>query len=385
LKVAGLYFPQELLSPALETLRSEVRDFVTREREAGNFSPICDSWNAGFSPDFSRELGRRGWLGMTWPKKYGGHERSAIERFVVVEELLAAGAPVAAHWIADRQTGPMLLKYGTEQQRQRFLPPIAAGECYFAIGMSEPDSGSDLASVQTRAIRSGAGWRVSGRKIWTSHAHRAHYFILLCRTSPRGEERHAGLSQLIVDLSTPGVMIRPVVSMSGEHHFNEVILDEVDVADEMVVGGVGDGWRQVTSELAFERSGPERFLSTFQLLVQLIESVNRDISEQQSRVIGSILARLSFVRKLSMAVALAIEEGREPITESALVKDVGTRLEQDMIEATRSALIRSPSSESAEALDSTLCQAILASPGFTLRGGTTEILRMIISKGLHGW
>src|SRR5699024_2522483 len=137
---------------------------------------------------------------------------------------------VAAQWITDRQVAPSLLKFGTEAQKRHYLPLIARGECVFAIGMSEPESGSDLASVRTRGERVDGGWRITGSKVWTSGAHVADAFFVLARTAALDpEQRHAGLSQFIVDLGAPGVTIRPITSMSGDHHFNEVFLDEVFV------------------------------------------------------------------------------------------------------------------------------------------------------------
>src|SRR5215203_3451751 len=194
-------------SEAAEQVRAEVREFLAAELAAGSFSRHVDTWLSGVDPSFSRKLGERGWLGMTWPRRYGGHERSAMERYAVTEELLAAGAPVAAHWIADRQSGNAILRYGTEAQKAAMLPRIAAGECYFVIGMSEPDSGSDLASIRTRAVRNGSGdWVVNGAKVWTSNAHLSHYGIFLVRTAPADpSSRHAGMSQLLVDLSLPGI------------------------------------------------------------------------------------------------------------------------------------------------------------------------------------
>lgn len=259
---------------AADALRAEVREFLAGQRAEGKIGRDVDCWLTGWDEDFSRALAARGWLGMTVPVEYGGHGRSHLERFVVTEELLAAGAPVAAHWIADRQIVPSLLKYGTENQKQQYLPAIASGACYFGIGMSEPDSGSDLASVRTKATRVDGGWSITGTKVWTSGAHRAHAFFCLARTTAVDPaHRHDGLSQFIVDLHSPGVDIRPIVSMNGEHHFNEVILDDVFVADDMVFGTIGDGWQQVTSELSFERSGPERFLSTFTLLAETAEQM----------------------------------------------------------------------------------------------------------------
>lgn len=179
----------------------------------------------GYSIEFSRKLGEKGWIGMTLPKEYGGQERTSIERYVLIEELLAYGAPVAAHWFADRQTGPLLLKYGTESQKNRFLPKISKGECFFSIGLSEPNAGSDLASLKTRATKVEGGWLLNGSKIWSSGAHLSHYMLTLCRTEEQKENnKHAGLSQLIVDLSAEGVSIRPIKYLSGENHFNEVFL-----------------------------------------------------------------------------------------------------------------------------------------------------------------
>ncbi|MCA9730439.1 MAG: acyl-CoA dehydrogenase family protein, partial [Candidatus Eisenbacteria bacterium] len=171
------------------------------------------SWS-GFDADFSRKMGQHGWIGMTWPKQYGGHARTSLERYVVLEEMLAAGAPVAAHWIADRQSGPLLLRFGTEEQRQAVLPKIAAGELFCCIGMSEPDSGSDLAAVRTRAEPVDGGFRINGTKLWTTFAHRAHYMLLFCRTSGSPSDRHGGTSQLLVDLKTPGITIRPIADLT---------------------------------------------------------------------------------------------------------------------------------------------------------------------------
>jgi alkylation response protein AidB-like acyl-CoA dehydrogenase len=263
--------PPTDLPPRVAELRARVRAFLAEERAAGSWTPRADVWLSGWDERFSAELGSRGWLGMTIPTEYGGHGGSPLDRYAVTEELLAAGAPVAAHWIADRQIAPTLLRFGTEAQRRRYLPGIAAGTVYFAIGMSEPDAGSDLAAVRTRADRVAGGWELTGTKVWTSGAHHAHAFFALARSAPRDAgNRHAGLSQFIVELDSPGVQIRPIPLLTGAHHFNEVVFDRVFVPDELVLGEIGAGWRQVTSELAFERSGPERFLSTFPLFVAML-------------------------------------------------------------------------------------------------------------------
>lgn len=377
-----LRLPDVELPAEAERLRDEVRTFLDAERRRGAFEPRTDAWLAGFDPAFSARLGERGWLGMTWPRRYGGHERPALHRFVVVEELLAAGAPVAAHWVSDRQSGPALLRYGTESQREKFLPPMAAGRCFFAIGMSEPDSGSDLASIRTTARREGDVWVLNGTKVWTSQAHRCHYMIALCRTSPSQKtNRHAGMSQFIVDLTAPGVTITPILLLDGEHHFNQVVLDDVRVDDDMVLGMVGAGWRQVTSELAYERSGPERFLSTLPLLRELVRSADPD-DDHQAIAVGELVAHLWTLRRLSLQIAGALDRGEAPDIAAALVKDAGTRLENDIIDVVRALAQVEPSRNSPHPAERELARAVLHAPGFTLRGGTNEVLRGIVARGL---
>ncbi|MEU9819747.1 acyl-CoA dehydrogenase family protein [Pseudonocardia alni] len=373
------------LPAGLADLRAEVRSFLDDERSAARWTPRADVWLSGWDESFSRRLGERGWLGMTIPTEYGGHGRTALERYVVTEELLAAGAPVAAHWISDRQIGPSLLRHGTEEQRRAFLPGIARGEVYFGIGMSEPDSGSDLASVRTRATRVDGGWRLSGTKVWTSGAHHAHAFFALVRTEPRDDaHRHAGLSQFLVELDSPGVEIRPIPLLTGAHHFNEVRFDDVFIPDARVFGELGNGWAQVTGELAFERSGPERFLSTYPLLASLVGELagaGRADAGTRRRV-GSLVSRLWTLRAMSLAVAGALESGRAPELAAALVKDLGTRYENEIVDAARLLVDIPPDPGAESGFARLLADAVLHAPGFTLRGGTNEVLRGIVARGM---
>jgi acyl-CoA dehydrogenase len=370
--------------PAVEALRADVRAFLSDAWARGLFEPRCDSWLTGFSRDFSRELGARGWIGLNWPAAYGGRDRPEIERYVVTEELLAAGAPVAAHWIAQRQTGPLLMRFGTEAQKQRFLPAIARGECSFAICMSEPNSGSDLASVRTRAAKVDGGWRVNGRKVWTSHANESDFGILFCRTADATADRHAGLSQLLLDLRAPGVEIRPIRLLNGEEHFSEVTLDDVFIPDDLLVGEIGNGWTQVTSELALERSGPERFMSVMPLLLAFIDATTLDVGarsfsdERRVEVTGWASAQLYSLRALSLGVVDQIAAGQDAAVDAALTKDLGTRFEQECVERIRASFETQPDGP----LGAMLAQAVAASPNFTLRGGTNEILRGIVAESL---
>lgn len=381
-------------TPQVAALRLEVRGFLERKIRAGAFNPGVDTWLTRWDEAFSRELAERGWVGMTIPTRYGGHGRTFMERFVVTEELLAAGAPVAAHWIADRQIAPSLLKFGTERQKNRFLPAIARGECFFGIGMSEPDSGSDLASVRTKAVRVDGGWTLTGTKVWTSGAHRAHAFFALARSAPQDTaDRHAGLSQYIVDLRSPGVRIRPITSMNGDQHFNEVFLDDVFVPDDMVLGRIGEGWKQVTSELGYERSGPERCLSTFPLLAETIETMgHRNLPHHPDA--GRYLARTVGLHHMSTAVVGALERGEPADTAAAMVKVLGTTTEGDIVDlADRLSGDGGSGSGSGSGggdggvketarLTELVSAGILQRPGFTLRGGTNEILRGVIARGL---
>ncbi len=319
---------------------------------------------------------------MTWPKRYGGHERTALERHVVTEELLAAGAPVRAHWVADRQSGPLLLRFGTEYQRETFLPEMARGKLYFCIGMSEADSGSDLASIRTKAEKVDGGWLVNGAKIWTSNAHRVHMMILFARTGPRGESRREGVSQFLVDLKTPGITIRPILNLAGEHDFNEVVFSDVFVPDAMVIGTIGNGWQQVTSELAYERSGPDRWLSSFHVLKAYRKEVGRQQGDSPS--IGRLVSKLWTLHQMSMSIASMMEKGITPSVEAALVKDRGTQFEREIPEILRMLTTDSTRADAdvPSIFNDSLEYSLLHAPSYTIRGGTKEILRGIIAKSL---
>ena len=380
--VSFLNFESVSLPDGALELRRLVRTFLEEARAKGTYTPQCDSWLSGFSPEFSQELGRREWVGMTWPSRYGGHERSSLERYVVIEELLAAGAPVAAHWIADRQMGPMILKFGTEAQRQRFLPDIALGNSYWAIGMSEANAGSDLAAVSTRLVPDGSAWRLEGHKLWSSGAHHCHYMMVLCRVGQAMENRRLGLCNVIVDLRDPGVTIRPIRLLTGEHHFNEVTFDGVKISADRMLGNPDDGWRQVTSELAYERSGPERFLSTFPLLTALTEWTKVTGNQELATEIAELFSEAWGLRRMSLSVAKMLDQGRDPTLEAALIKDMGTRLER-RITAVAERYVPDEPSLDGTMLSRLTAQAIMHGPGFTIRGGTSEILRTIVAKGLE--
>lgn len=367
-------------------LRLEVRAFLREEIEAGRFEPWVDTWLTRWDNDFTKRLAERGWVGMTIPTEYGGHGRTFLERFAVTEELLAVGAPVAAQWIADRQIAPSLLRFGTEEQKQAFLPKITTGELCFGIGMSEPESGSDLASVQSKAHKVDGGWRLTGRKTWTSGGHVADGFFALARTSPLDtSNRHAGLSQFIVDLRAEGVSIDPIIAMNGSHHFNEVTLDNVFIPDDRVLGTEGDGWHQVTSELAFERSGPERFLSTYVPLEEAIAHHRAEARAAGAELtstgrLGRHIARITALHHMSLSVASSLQAGDNADTAAALVKVLGTTEEGDIAEAVDR--LAGDCAASNPRLQDLVDGALAQRPGFTLRGGTNEVLRGVVARSL---
>lgn len=375
-------FAEARIPPAAEELRAEVKSFLAER--LGDRPPHvrAKSW-AGFDAEFSRALAERGWLGLTLPARYGGGGADAFSRFVLVEELLAVGAPVAAHWIGDRQSAPLLLHYGTEEQRQFYLPRICRGEIFFCIGMSEPNAGSDLASVRTRAVPDGDGWLLNGSKIWTTFAHKSHYMIALVRTSGSPDDRQKGLSQFIIDLSLPGVSVRPIVDLCGDAHFSEVFFEDVRLSADAMVGGEGQGWGQVNAELAFERSGPERIYSSMILLDLWAEHVRKRGGDGPDLArLGRLVARLAVLREMSIAMTERLVRGESPLLEAALFKDLGTEFEQSIPAEIGDALAADPDGEVDPELMRTLAYLSQINPAFSLRGGTREILRGMVARGL---
>ena len=349
-------------------LRREAAEFLEAEAAAGSFEPRCDAWITGFDRGFTKKLAARGWIGLTWPRQYGGGGRSYVDRLALTELFLAAGAPLAAHWFADRQMGPSILAHGTEEQKARYLPEILAGDATYCIGMSEPQAGSDLAGVRTRAVRSEAGWIITGHKVWTSLAHHSDYIYLLARTDPASQQ-HQGLSEFIVPLSSEGVTVTPIHDMSGAHHFNEVFLEEVAVPGDALIGTEGRGWQQVTGQLGYERAGLERFMSVWPLLRAMRAETGED--ERRLEELGELEA--------SAAVA---DTGRPPDHEAAMAKFFSTTVEQRMVEvASRWAGRASRLAPGAGApFDGHLFPAWLMAPSFSIRGGTNQILRGIVAR-----
>ena len=360
--------------PSASELRQTVRSLVQDWLETNRFVPRSDSWVRSFDLDFSKELAARGLIGMTWPREYGGGEFTNVERLAVTEELLRAGAPVAAHWIADRQIGPSILRHGSERLKEEMLPGITRAEHLFCLGMSEPEAGSDLAAVRTFATRVTGGWSITGRKVWTSGAHVATHAYVLARTE-RSERKHLGLSEFVVDMSERGVSVSPIIDLSGEHHFNETVFEEVFVPDHYIIGVEGQGWKQVIGQLSLERGGPERVLSSYPVLAEMIRRRDRIRALHLESTIGELLARLFTLRRMCWDIAGQLDTNRTPVQEAAALKLLGNEFERDVIAAARDIL-----GTIDDGPDSVFGQALLASPGFSIRGGAADVLLSIIAK-----
>ena len=374
-------------TPEQEVFRQEIRAFL---QEALPEPPAIpeDAWIIGFDREFSQKLARRGWIGLTWPREYGGQEKSYVDRLILTEELLRHGAPVAAHWLGDRQMGPSILRYGTPEQKATFLPKIIAGEIVFCIGMSEPGAGSDLAGLQTRAVEEGDYYIVNGQKIWTSFAHLADYCYLVARTNP-DVPKHQGISELLVDMRTPGITIKPIVDMTGAHHFNEVFFDHVRIPKSSLVGEKDRGWYQIAAQLDYERSGIERLMSNYSLLQTIMAHVQATGSSR-SEIVRHRLAQLhiefTLGKFLVYKVAWLLSRGVIPNAEAAAAKAYCTEFEQRLAQTASEVfggygqlMPDSPRTP----LNGRIARAYLYAPAYTIQGGTSTILRNIIAmRGL---
>ncbi len=380
----AIQFDALRLPPETAELREEVRAFIADEIANGTINPSAGLRTETFNREFSKRVGAKGWIGMTWPKQYGGQERSFLDRYVVTEEMRVVTAPTWAHFVADRQSGPVILKYGDEELKSTILPGICKGELAFCIGMSEPGSGSDLFAASAKADKTDNGWALNGTKVWTSNAHQADYMIGLFRTSPPTKDnRRHGLTQFLINMKWPGIKINPILQMSGQHDFNEVVFEDVQVPENHLLGEIDGAWKQATSELAYERSGPERFMETLYVLISLIKAVGDKPDTREAEGIGRMVAQLHTLRRMSVSVAGMLEAGKEPVLEASIVKDVGTLWEQDLPAKARDlAAFTKPTPGNEADFEDIMEFATLVAPKFTIQGGTTEVLRGIIARGL---
>ncbi|MBS0242764.1 MAG: acyl-CoA dehydrogenase family protein [Proteobacteria bacterium] len=381
----ALNFDPVRLPKICEDLRKEVRAFIKEEVAAGTWDPAAVGREEAFNYEFSRKVGKKGWIGLTWPKKYGGHERTFLERYVITEEFRAANAPTRVFFTADRQSGPTLLKYANEEIKMDVLPRICRGECCFGIGMSEPGSGSDLFAAKTKATKVEGGYLINGSKIWTSNAHRADYLIALFRTSqPTKENRRHGLTSFLVDMKTKGIKCNPIIQLTGLHEFNEVVFEDAFIPDSHLLGEKDAAWKQATSELAYERSGPERFLETIQILFELVRVLGAKPDTRSAEGLGRLVAQLHTLRRMSVSVNGMLQAGKEPVVEGSVVKDLGTIWEQKLPHVVRqiAAFVEPEDQGNRARFEETLAFMTTVAPKLTIQGGTTEVLRGVIAQGL---
>jgi alkylation response protein AidB-like acyl-CoA dehydrogenase len=379
-----------------ERLRQEIRQFLEGELKNGSFEVHCDAWMGGYSPEFSRKIGQRGWIGLCWPREWYGQGKSYMDRMVLTEEIVRYGAPAAAHWFADRQMGPSIIRHGSDEQKEYFLPRIARGELVFGIGMSEPEAGCDLASLRTKATEDGDSYILNGQKVWTSGAHHIDYLYLVARTDPDAP-KHRGISEFIVDMHLPGIEVRPLIDMTGGHHYNEVFLDNVRVPKSSLVGEINRGWYQIAEQLDYERSGVERLMTNYPLYQDLIEYAKqtdhggKPLAEQpavRSRL-ADLTVRYEVGRLLTYRVAWVLDQGRLPTTEAAMAKAFCTSFEQYMAHVATQlpglyGQLRQGSKWIPPAFRESAAESYLFSPGYTIQGGTSEILRNITAiRGLQ--
>ena len=375
-------------SPEQEKLRQEVRAFLDEELRKGTFEPMMDSWVEGYAPSFSQKLGQKGWIGYTWPREYGGQAKSYLDRLVITEELLMAGAPVAFHWMGDRQIGPSIIAYGTEEQKREFLPRIIRGEVSFAIGMSEPEAGSDLAGLKSRTVEQEDGFILNGQKVWTGGAHKTDYLYLVARTDPN-VPKHKGITEFIVDMKSPGITVRPIIDMTNTHHLNEVYFDNVKVPRSGLIGQKNRGWYQIAAQLDYERSGPERLVSNYLLYKELLAWVKEQGLGANPQVRCQLAEReveLEVGRWLVYRVTWALSRKIVPNYEASLAKVYGTAYQQrlaqtavevtglygQLLEGSRWARLRGMAARA-----SMMCRA------YSIMGGTSEVLRNIVAlRGL---
>ncbi len=354
-----------------QTLRAEAASVAADA--VARFGRSNDSWINGYSKEFSRELAARGWIGMTWPDNpYSGKASPPIDRLIVGEEMIKAGAPIAASWFADRQMGPSLLTYGTADQQAAFLPGIVAGETTWCIGMSEPNAGSDLASLKTAAVCSGDSFVINGQKIWTSFAEVSDFCYLICRTSQEGPP-HAGISEVIVPMDSAGIEIRPIKDMTTNRHFCEVFFTDVRVPVANLVGVEGGAFKQTMRQLEHERGGIDRLVSNYALYRIALER-----ADTTNPVVRDEIASLEIGYRIGRILVIRETLKQAPAGFSAATKCFCTEHEVRVSEFVSRVL--GPEAT----LWDDITRGLSYAPGYTIMGGTSNVMRNILGERVLG-
>ncbi len=371
-----------------EAFRGEVREFLRAELPEKRPDGV-EGWQ--FARGFVKKLAQRGWLTMAWPKEWGGQGADHIRQLVFNEEMALWEAP--SNDLGMDRVGPTIMLHGTDEQKQRFLPPIVRGDAVWCQGFSEPNAGSDLASLQTRAVQDGDSFVVNGSKIWTSMAHFAEWMILLARTDPEAP-KHRGISFFLLDMKSPGVSVRPLVDMLGRHTFNEVFFDNVRVPRDCLVGEQNRGWYVATTTLDFERSGIQRVIGgrkTCDMLItyaadQVARGTTRPAYAQIRHRLAELVIEFEVGRMLSYRVAWLQSKGQVPNYEASVSKTFGTELAQRLARTGMELLSLNgqlPPGSPHAPLQGRIESMYLNSAALTIAAGTSEINRGIIAtRGL---
>ena len=343
------------------------------EAAAERLGAVDDCWLVGYSREFTRMLADQGWIGMTWPRHLGGDGRPEIQRFIVTEQLLLAGAPMAGAFFPDRQIGPVLIAYGTPEQQKRFLPEMRAGEAQWCIGISEPDAGSDVSAIATRAVRDGDSFVVNGQKIWTSGAHFADWCYLICRTDPDAPAQR-GMSELIVDMTSPGITVNRITDASGDAHFCEVFFDDVRVPATNLVGELNNSFGQTMRQLEHERGGIDRLASNQRLYLD-----TRRLLDADDHLLRQEFARIESGYRIGRDMVLRNVLRQTPFANySAVTKTFCTEHEQ------RVANFVGRVHGAAAMVEGRAARNLVYAPAYTIMGGTTQVLRNIIGERILG-
>ncbi len=376
-----------------QQFRREVRDFLEQEIKDGAWEPSCDGWIQGYSPEFTKKLAAKHWLGLMWPKEYGGQGRSHTDRMILTEEILRYGAPAACHWFADRQIGGSILNFGTEEQKKEYLPRILKGEAYVGLGLSEPEAGSDLASLRTKATESGDEFILDGQKMWTSCGMFMNYLYLVARTDPDAP-KHRGISEFIIDTSLPGITITPTIDITGSTAWAEVFFDGVRIPKSCLIGEKNRGFYQVVNQLDYERAGLERLMGNYPLFDAIVrfaketkwngEYLSNDTLIRQK--LAQLQIEFDMGRLLTYRVVMVMEEGKAPNIEASKAKVYSTAFEQHLASVATEILGLYGQLVAGSEYSPILGMAshsYLGSKGYSLQAGSSEVLRNVIAtRGL---
>jgi alkylation response protein AidB-like acyl-CoA dehydrogenase len=369
------------LSPAEREFRDAVRGWI-EEHHPGR-EPDGDRELFEFRKAWQRALNDRGWAGLSWPTEYGGAGATLVEQAIFFEEVARAGAPSMANVLGLAMGGPTVIAHGTEEQKQRFLPPILSADEIWCQGFSEPGSGSDLASLKTRAVRNGDEWVVTGQKVWTTYAHEAKWCMLVARTD-QDAPKHRGLTYFLMDMDQDGVEVRPLVQITGEAEFNELFIEEARIPDDNIVGGEGNGWPVAITTLMHERAGLAFALQVqVQIALRELQEYIRECGLENDPVVRQRFAQLYIeaqVLRLNAYRGLtAIMKRGAPGPEGSLGKWHWAEVNQGLTE-----LAMDVGGARAQLADVSWTYRFLRSRANSIEGGTTEILKNIVAERVLG-